>query len=63
MYTESENLFMYADDHQMYMYTIGDSIEKGAQMQELKEESEKVMWWYSQSQRISDHLHQPKVIN
>ena len=54
---------MYADDHQMYMYTIGDSIEKGAQMQELKEESEKVMWWYSQSQRISDHLHQPKVIN
>ena len=60
-YTESENLFMYADDHQMY--TIGDSINNGAQMQGLKEETEKVMWWYSQSQRISNHLHQLKVIN
>ena len=38
LYTESENLFMYADDHQMY--TTGDSIENATQ--ELKEETEKM---------------------
>ena len=37
---------MYADDHQMY--TIGDSIKNGAQMQEFKEETEKVTWWYKE---------------
>ena len=44
-YTESENLFMYADDHQIY--TIGDSIEIAAQ--ELKEETEKITQWYKEN--------------
>ena len=38
LYTESENLFMYADDHQMY--TTGECIENATQ--ELKEETEKI---------------------
>ena len=44
-YAESENLFMYADDHQMY--TIGDSIEDAAQ--ELKKETEKITQWYKEN--------------
>ena len=42
-YAESENLFMYADDHQIY--TIGDSIKKAAH--ELKSETEKTTQWYN----------------
>ena len=43
IYAESENLFMYADDHQIY--TIGDSIKKAAH--ELKCETEKATQWYN----------------